>query len=79
MSVDDPSMVYSDGSLKLDKEDARYDEYSNEGTYMYPVHSVVLNHLYVRNTKGSIGGDYDVPEVCVNHKLVVPSRCHSLA
>ena len=35
----------------------------SERTYAAALHRTVLNHLYVRNTKTSIGVEYNVPEV----------------
>ena len=35
----------------------------SEHAYATALHKTILNHLYVRNTKTSIGREYNVPEV----------------
>jgi len=53
MKVDDQSLMYRDGSLKIDEELLCFG----------PIHRFILDTIYVRNTKQSIGTQYSVPEV----------------
>ena len=59
-SVDDPMLVYPDGSLKVDTVD--FDELNSWQLWQF-----VLQTFYVRHTKQSICGEYDVPEVSTAH------------
>ena len=53
---------FSSQSRDLPPPQPRYVSQS-ERTYAAALHRTVLNHLYVRNTKTSIGVEYNVPEV----------------
>lgn len=52
MKLDDRSLMYDDGSLKIDEE----------GLCFGSVHKFILDTIYVRNTKQSVGKQYNVPE-----------------
>ena len=53
---------FSSQSRDLPPPQPRYVSQS-ERTYAAALHRTVINHLYVRNTKTSIGVEYNVPEV----------------
>ena len=53
MKLDDRSLMYDDGSLKIDDESMCFGS----------VHKFILDTIYVRNTKQSVGTQYSVPEV----------------
>jgi hypothetical protein len=65
MKIDDPSLTYSDGSLKIDQDNSSSysGDFAKDGLYFSPIHKFILDTIYVRNTKQSIGIEYNVPEV----------------
>ena len=64
MTIDDPTLTYADGSLKVDKDVSSYQtDFAKDEIYLSPIHKFILDTVYVRNTKQSIGLEYDVPEV----------------
>ena len=66
MTVDDPKLTNSDGSIKIDKT---FDSYALEHHNTRPLYELVRSSFYVRNTKESIGLEYDVPEVLLIDSL----------
>ena len=71
--MDEPSLM-RDGFLKLDfyprmknrLHTLRYSDLITDTMLQAEVllHRTMLTSFYVRNTKTSIGGEYNVPEVC---------------
>ena len=62
MKVDDPSVMEADGSIKIDNQSLSYLT-STDDHNTGPLYELVHGSFFVRNTKESIGLEYDVPEV----------------
>lgn len=60
-SVDDPILVHTDGSLKVDPS-VGVEDFVNVELCTGPLWHLVQQTFYVRHTKESICGEYDVPE-----------------
>jgi len=63
-SVDDPMLVHTDGSLMVDPS-VGVENFVNVELCSGPLWELVHHNFYIRHTKESICGEYDVPEVII--------------